>query len=139
KTENCAMYEIISRLDRLQKISFAAGILFLILCGTGAGINPREFFISYLWSFVFWIGLAFGCFNAAMIHSLTSGRWGHVTRRFFEAGFMTLPLMAVLFIPILFGLHDLYPWARPDEVSTDKVLQQKTAYENFPMFLGRAI
>jgi len=133
------MNEIVSKLNRLQKISFAIGIIFLILCVLGAVFRPREFFVSWLCSFIFWIGLALGCLNAAMIRSLTGGHWGNATRRFLEAGFMTLPLMAIFFIPILFGLHDLYPWARPDEVSGDKILQQKVIYENFPGFLVRAI
>jgi hypothetical protein len=111
----------------------------LILCVVGVAFEPHEFFISWLWSFIFWIGLTLGCFNSAMIHYLTGGRWGNSTRRFLEAGFMTLPIMAILFIPILFGLHDLYPWARPDEVSGDKILQQKVIYENFPAFLVRSI
>lgn len=133
------MNEIIFQLNRLQKISFAGGILFLILIALGVAIEPRAFFISWLIAFVFWIGLSLGCLNAAMIHYLTGGRWGFAARRFLEAGFMTLPVMAIFFIPILFGLHELYPWARPDEVSGDKILQQKILYENFPAFLIRAI
>jgi hypothetical protein len=133
------MNEILFKLNRLQKISFAAGALFLILSAIGVAFEPREFFVSYLWAFIFWIGLTLGCFNAAMIHYLTGGRWGNSTRRFLEAGFMTLPIMAILFIPTLFGLHELYPWARPNEVSSDKILQQKIVYENFSAFLIRAI
>lgn len=133
------MNEIFSKINRSQKISFAIGILFLILCGVGVTFEPREFFISYLIAFIFWIGLTLGCFNAAMIHYLTGGRWGNATRRFLEAGFMTLPLMALFFIPIIFGLHDLYGWARPDAVAADKILQKKALYENFYGFLIRAI
>jgi len=133
------MNEIISKLNRLQKVSFAIGVVFLILCCVGAATNPKPFFASYLFAFIFWIGLTLGCFNVAMIHNLTGGHWGNVTRRFLEAGFMTLPLMAIFFIPICFGLHELYPWARPEEVAADKILQQKVHYENFFGFLLRAI
>ena len=119
------MNEIISKLNRLQKISLVVGIIFLIFCAVGWTTTPREFFISWLFSFIFWIGLALGCLNAAMIHYLTGGRWGFAARRFLEAGFMTLPLMAIFFIPIFFGLHELYPWARPAAVAADKILQQK--------------
>ncbi|HEY5298028.1 MAG TPA: hypothetical protein VIK59_08880 [Verrucomicrobiae bacterium] len=133
------MNEIFSKLNRLQKISFAIGILFLILCAVGWATTPREFFISWLFSFIFWIGLALGCLNAAMIHYLTGGRWGFAARRFLEAGFLTLPLMAIFFIPIFFGLRELYPWANPAAVAADKILQQKTIYENFPGFLIRAL
>jgi hypothetical protein len=133
------MNEIFSKLNRLLKISFVTGVLFLILCCVGAAFHPREFFVSWLFSFIFWIGLTLGCLNAAMIHHLTGGRWGFAARRFLEAGFMTLPLMAIFFVPILFGLHELYPWARPEEIASDKILQQKVIYENFSGFLIRAI
>ncbi|HZL12633.1 MAG TPA: hypothetical protein VFC85_00680, partial [Verrucomicrobiae bacterium] len=64
---------------------------------------------------------------------------GFAARRFLEAGFMTLPLMAIFFIPIFFGLRELYLWANPAAVAADKILQQKTIYENFPGFLIRAL
>jgi hypothetical protein len=131
------MNGIETRLHRPQMASFAGGLFFLMLSFIGAG--TAAFFVSWLWSFVFWTGLSLGCLNAAMMHSLAGGRWGNVTRRFFEAGFMTLPLMAILFIPILFGLHQLYPWARPEQVAADPLLRQKTHYENFTGFLLRAI
>jgi hypothetical protein len=101
--------------------------------------HPHEFFVSWLFSFIFWIGLALGCLNAAMIHYLTGGRWGFAARRFLEAGFMTLPLMAIFFIPIFFDLRELYSWARPAAVAADKILQQKAIYENLPGFFIRAI
>jgi len=74
-----------------------------------------------------------------MIHTLTGGRWGYPTRRFLEAGFMVLPLMLVLFIPICFGLQELYPWARPAEVAAEKVLRQRHAYENPAAYIVRAV
>ena len=52
---------------------------------------------------------------------------------------MTLPLMALLFVPIFFGLKYLYPWARPAAVAANKVLQNKAAYMNAPGFIGRMI
>jgi hypothetical protein len=133
------MNRIAAQLNRLQKTGFAAGILFLIVSGIGLAVDRRHFFVSYLFAFLFWIGLSFGCFNTALMLYLTGGRWGNGTRRFLEAGFMTLPLMALFFVPILFGLSDLYPWARPELVAADKVLRHRAVYENTTGFLGRAI
>jgi hypothetical protein len=132
------MNEIIrSRLNRLQRTSLVLGLLGLCACCLGAAVNGRQFFISYLVGYTFWLGLSLGCFGVAMIHHLTGGRWGFVTRRFLEAGFMTLPLMALLFIPLLFGLPDLYPWARPDAAAVSETLRQKTVYLNVPWFCAR--
>src|SRR4051812_20176443 len=100
-----------ARLNRFRSLALAIGVIGLVLCVVGAFINTPRFFISYLFGYLFWLGLALGCLAVSMIHHLTGGRWGQVTRRFQEAGFMTLPLMALLFLPIFFGLKYLYPWA----------------------------
>ncbi len=128
-----------SQLNRFQTAGLMVGVIGLALCAVGAFASTAQFFIAYLFGYLFWLGLALGCFGVAMIHYLTGGRWGNETRRFLEAGFMTLPLMALLFIPIFFGLRYLYPWARPAEVAADKVLQNRAAYSNLPMFAVRMI
>ena len=128
-----------SQLNRLQAAGLIVGLVGVAFCIVGAFTGARQFFISYLFGYLFWLGLSLGCFGVAMIHYLTGGRWGNATRRFLEAGFMTLPLMAVLFIPIFFGLGQLYPWMHPEEVAADKVLQNRAAYMNFPAFTVRMI
>ncbi|HEY3762331.1 MAG TPA: hypothetical protein VGN23_11350 [Verrucomicrobiae bacterium] len=133
------MNQTLQKLSRLQKITAVIAIVGLSFCCLGLVWDRHVFYVSYLFAFVFWAGLSFGCFYAAMIHYLTGGRWGFPARRFFEAGFMTLPVMAVLLIPIFFGVHELYPWAQPDIVAADKALQQRSSYENFTAFLARAV
>ena len=128
-----------NKMQRLQRNGLIGGSLILLFACVGGSFFPREFFISYLIGFIFWFGLALGCLIVCMIHHLAGGNWGNVTRRFLEAGFMTLPLMAVLFIPLLFGLPDLYAWARPDDVAQSKILQQKAVYENFAGFVVRGL
>ena len=121
-----------------RRIAFVVGIAGLVACVAGWAIDRREFFISYLFAFLFWLGIALGCSGFLMIHHLTAGRWGYPIRRFLEAAISTLPLLAVLFVPILFGLAQLYPWATPADVATDKILQHKHVYENAPLFVLRA-
>jgi hypothetical protein len=73
----------------------------------------------------------------AMLHNLTGGRWGFVTRRFLESAFGTLPMMALLFIPLFFGLRQLYPWAHPELVSTSEVLRNKHLYMSPALYCVR--
>lgn len=127
------------RLDRIQHRSLIAGGVGLGLCLLGAFLNPEQFFHSYLVAYLFWTGIALGSFAIVMLHHLTGGGWGFVIRRLLEAGTRTLPLMAVLFVPLLFGLPDLYVWARPAEVAGDALLQHKSAYLNVPFFLFRTV
>jgi hypothetical protein len=47
-------------------------------------------------------------------------------------------VMAVLFIPLLFGLHDLYPWSVPGAAEQDALLRWKQPFLNVPFFLIRA-
>ena len=63
---------------------------------------------------------------------------GIVVRRVGETVFATLPVMAVLFLPVLLGLRDLYEWAVPGAAEHDALLQWKAPYLNVPFFLIRA-
>ena len=68
---------------------------------------------------MFWLGLSLGCMAILMLYHLVGGAWGTVIRRILESGMMTLPLMFVLFIPILLNLPKLYFWARPEALAND--------------------
>jgi hypothetical protein len=127
-----------SRLSSLQTKALIAGGIGLGFCVFGAFSNSKQFFVSYLFSYVFWLGVALGCLGFLMVHHLTGGRWGFAVRRFYEAAIMTLPLMALLFIPICFGLRDLYLWTDPQAIDADPVLQHRSGYMNAPGFIIRA-
>src|ERR1700686_949492 len=109
----------------------------------GAFLAPDGFFSAYLSGYMFWVGLSLGCMAILMLHHLVGGAWGTVIRRILESGMMTLPLMFVLFIPILLHLPRLYFWARPDVLNdprTDpKILQIAHSYLNFDGILIRYI
>ena len=124
---------------RIQRGALIAGVVGLVLCVIGALFDLDQFFQSYLWAYLFWLGIAAGCFGIMLLQHLAGGRWGVVIRRFLESGAMTLPLMALLFIPLLFGLQSLYVWARPEAVQADEILQHKQPYLNVPFFIIRAL
>ena len=83
------------------------------------------------------VAIALGSLAVLMLRYVTGGAWGVPIRRPLESATRTLPLVALFFVPLLFGLRSLYGWARPEEVARDPVLQHKAAYLNFPFFLGR--
>ncbi|MGH7940902.1 MAG: hypothetical protein ACREFR_07530 [Limisphaerales bacterium] len=132
------MNEVILKLNRLRGAGLLSGLLGLALCCIGYVFGRGPFFISYLFSFAFWTSLSLGCLYLGMIHYLTGGKWGFPARRIVEAGYMTLPLMALLVVPIFFGLRELYPWARPGMLLIDKILRQRAAYENPVLFIVRS-
>ena len=73
-----------------------------------------------------------------MIQHITGGAWGVAIRRLLESGARTLPVMALLFVPIALGVGHLYEWAQPEHVAHDPLLQHKALYLNVPFFLARA-
>ena len=128
-----------SGLDRFQKSSLVVGLAALALCVAGAFHSPTQFFRSYLLAFVFWVGVALGCSAILMLHHLVGGRWGFPLRRLLESGTRTFYLMAVLAVPLLFGLRLLYSWADPEKVKLDPILQYKQPYLNVPFFILRTV
>jgi len=133
-----AGFQLQRDLARIRVRVLAAGVLLLAASIVGAFFSPADFFHSYLIGYLFWIGLALGSMAFLMLQYLTGGAWGVVTRRILEAATRTLPLLAILFIPIGFGMSDLYDWARPELVCRDAVLQHRSAYTNPAFFLVRS-
>ena len=124
-----------AELARLGRGGMILGAVGLGLAAIGfATVDRASFLQSYLIAFIFWIGITLGSMAVLMIQHLTNGKWGLVSRRILEASTRTLPLMALLFLPIWFNLPTLYKWARP-EAASDPIIQQKVAYLN-PTFFG---
>ena len=121
-----------------RRAAFAGGVVMLALLVVLGLYEPGLFFRSYLVAYLAWLGLPLGCLALTMVYHLTGGQWGTVLRQIWAAALRTLPLLALLFLPLLLGLTELYPWARPDEVARDDALQAQQFYLNVPFFLGRA-
>jgi hypothetical protein len=126
-------------LQRWQRLALTVGLAALVASAVGGLVWPEQFFRSYLVAYLFWFGIALGCLAILMIHHVTGGAWGAVIRRLLESGSRTLPLMGLLFLPVVLGLEHLYVWARPEVVAQDPILQHKSLYLNVPFFLGRAV
>ncbi|MEN3327319.1 MAG: hypothetical protein V7638_2126 [Acidobacteriota bacterium] len=122
------------------KRALIAGIVFLVVLAAGAFINAGQFFQAYLIGWTFWTGIAVGSLALLMLQHLTGGGWGLVIRRSLEAAARTLPLMAVLFIPVLIGAHSIYhEWMDHEEVAKHPAVQFKSGYLNLPFFTVRFV
>ena len=80
-----------------------------------------------------------GSLALLMLQHMSGGQWGLVGRRVFEAASRNLPFVALLFVPLLFGMPRLYTWAQPEPCAIDHILQMKAPYLNVPFFIGRAV
>lgn len=86
---------------------------------------------SYLWGWVFWGGLTFGCFAMTLLHHSLKGAWGTSVMRIWEAGGgpAALATFGLLFLPLIkamfSGTDVLYKWADPAVQATDAIVKAR--------------
>jgi hypothetical protein len=125
--------------SRLQRGALLAGAAVLAGCAVYGVFRPAPFFRAYLIGFRFWLSFPLGCIALVMVQHLTGGLWGAVLRPILEAASRTLPLVALLFLPLLLGLHVLYPWTDTERYHENPAMLEKIQfYLNTPFFLARA-
>ena len=124
--------------NRIPMIAAVAALLGAVVCAILGVGNPKQFWFSWLVSFLFFLSLALGGLFFVLIQYASQGGWGIVVRRIGETVFATIPVMAALFIPVMLGLHDLYEWSHHDAVEHDALLRWKAPFLNVPFFLTRA-
>ena len=65
---------------------------------------------SYLFVWLFVLGLSLGSLAWVAVHNLTGGDWGRAARPFLQAALRLFPLTALLALPMLFAPARLLPW-----------------------------
>ena len=126
-------------LSRFRNLALIVGVVGLVASLIGLFTGLEGFFQSYLFAYIFWFAPAAGCFVLLAVQHLAGGSWGATIRRPLEAGSMLLPLMAVLFIPVLFGMGSLYDWTSAEYLASHPIVDAKTSYLNVAFFIIRAI
>jgi len=125
-------------LPGMRQFGMIAGVLGVVLAVAGFFMSGLDrFFQAYLVAYTFWMGVLLGAMALLMVQHLSGGVWGIILRRPFEAAVRTLPIMTVLFVPLIFGMHSLYEWTHEGITETDTVIAAKSAYLNTPFFLIR--
>src|SRR3546814_14037511 len=64
-------------------------------------IGPAEALRGWLGALFLWSGVPIGALGFIMSIRIIGGRWGHRLLPFFEAGALTLPIIALGMLPIL--------------------------------------
>ena len=85
------------------------------------------FYHAYLVAFVFYLTITLGSLFFVLLHHLARAGWSVTLRRLAEALSGNVVLMAILFVPLAFNLHEIYPWAEP------KAAEQQASGESRPM------
>src|SRR3970040_1979079 len=91
--------------NRLPVAGAVCALLGAVACAILGAANPKQFFFSWLVSFLFFVSLALGALFFVLIQYAAQGGWGIVLRRIGETIFAMLPVMAALFLPLVLGLR----------------------------------
>lgn len=99
------------------------------------------FFRSYLLNYCYVLSLALGALFFVLLQHLTRAGWSVSVRRLAEFIAATLPLLALLFLPLLVpvfkGMDGVWSWTNPQVVAEDPLLRAKQPYLNVPFFVVR--
>lgn len=121
-----------------QKVAITFAVVGLVAFGIGAAVlagdehaNPpvlKQVFSAYLAGYIYWFSLPLGGMALLMIHYLAKTSWGLLLKRPLESATRTLPLMFLLFIPIVVGVamgeHSPYWWSAPEHSHAEEQLTE---------------
>ena len=128
----------VADLAKPRSRALIVGAVGVALSALAVVVDGGNLFRSWLIAYMVFLGISLGSLALMMIQHLSGGQWG-VFRRIFEASSRTLPLMAVLFVPVALGFQQLYPWSHADLVQADEILRHRAPYLNATFFFARAV
>jgi hypothetical protein len=126
---------------RAGRTAAVAAVLGFAGLGVGLAVDPARAWLSYLMAFAFVFTVSVGALILLMIGYAANARWMAVVRRATEILALPIPALAVLFVPLLFGLDHLYPWSAPAAelpAHAAHVLRGRAPYATTPFFIARA-
>jgi len=125
------------RLGAACLLAAVAGVLLLFVAGRQSG---QPWLPSYLFVWLFVLGLSLGSLAWVAVHNLTGGDWGRAALPFFQAALRLFPLSALLALPMLFAPARLLPWLGTSAVALDAgYVAGQHWYLNSAFFYVRAI
>src|SRR5581483_1128717 len=126
-----------ARWSRGRNALLLAALISIVACVAGYLQNPDRFFRSYLVAFAFVLTAGLAAFFFVMVQFLSGSVWSVTSPRIMENIMVTVPAGALLFLPVAFGLHLIYPWTNPELVQSDALVRAKSGYLSDNFFIAR--
>jgi len=120
----------------LPKVLLALGAVFSVIAFFIFKQDPKMFYFSYLTVFAFFLSITLGSLFFVILFRLVRAGWSVSLRRIPELFTKNFVFLALCFIPLLLGMHELYHWAA-HHGGHDAILVAKAPYLNVPFFIVR--
>jgi len=120
------------------------GLALLAISLVGLVEDTGQFFFAYLIGWSFLLTTTIGGLFFLFFQHLTKAGWSVVIQRINETIVWAFPLLLILGLPLLFGMHDLYHWTHaelydPASPEYDEILAGKRGYLNTPFWAARVL
>jgi len=120
-----------------RNVLVLAALISIVACIAGYIQDPDRFFRSYLVAFTYTCAIGLGAFFFVMVQFLSGSAWSVTMRRIMENIMITLPVGALLFVPLAFGLNHVYPWTNQVIANATESLRAKSGYLTNNFFILR--
>jgi len=110
-------------------ITFSAGYFF----------HPEQTWANYLLNNFYFLGLAIGASFFMALQYITQSGWSSGFKRVPEAMASYIPVAAVFFLILYFGIHTIYDWSDPDVIHEHEMVRHKVPFLNIPFFMIRVV
>ena len=126
-----------SRWTAGRNVLMLAALISIIACVAGYVTDPERFFRSYMVAFSFTSAIGLGALFFVAVTYLSGAAWSVTVRRIMENVMITLPVGAILFLPIAFGLKHIYSWTDVPMMQASESLKGKVGYLSENAFVIR--
>ncbi len=100
---------------------------------------PQPFFMAWLAACMFPWSISVGSLTLMLIVCMTGGRWGMAAWPWLAINARLMPLVALLFIPWVFGISIIYPWANSDILTQYDNTENRQWLFQIPFTIGRTV
>jgi len=121
----------------ISKIGMTLLVVGVILGVAAFFVDHSRAVYNYLIAFTFMISIGVGALFLIALEYIVGADWSVPIRRVVEFFAATIPLLAILVIPLLFNIGELFHWSHPEAVAEDKILNAKAPYLNVSFFIIR--
>ena len=121
----------------ISKIGMTLVVVGVILGVAAFFVDHSRAVHNYLVAFTFMISIGVGALFLISLEYIVGADWSVPIRRVVEFFAATIPLLAILVIPLLLNVGELFHWSHPEAIAEDKILNAKAPYLNVTFFIIR--